>query len=189
MLKNLFLCENLLDPALSVPASHICTNLFSKLAGLLYRSSIKPVKLQEGTTTSQVGWPWSGPHTTKAASAPTRAASMSGMQCRTWSPPAPTLQPCLLTSQFWILLEKVGLAHKRNLPFSLFFLQWFISFLFINVLKCFSLVILIKMAFNISLYHRSSVQYELHRTFTASLETSSPFLFQANWKRTNRTAH
>ena len=189
MLKIFCLCENLSDPALSVPAAHICTNFFSKLAGLLYRSSIKPVKLQEGTTTSQVGWPWCGPHTTKAASAPTRAASMSGMRCRTWSPPAPTLQPCLLTSQFWILLEKVGLAHERNLPFSLFFLQWFISFLFINVFKCFSSIILIKIASNTSLYHHSSVLYEFHCTFTASLETSSPLPFQANWKRTNRTAY
>lgn len=181
--------KNLSDPTLSVPAAHIRTYLFSKLAGLLYRSSIKPVKLQEGTTTSQAGWPWSGPRTMKAASAQTRAASMSGMQCRTWSPPAPTLQPCLLTSQFWILLEKVGLAYERNLPFSLFFLQWFISFLFVNVFKCFSSIILIKIAFNTSLYHHSSVPYELHRMFIASLKTSSPFPFQANRKGTNRTAH
>lgn len=84
------------------------------LAGLLYKSSIRPVRLQEGTTTSQVGWPWSGPRTMKAASALTRAASMSGMPCRTWSPPALTLQLCLLTSQFSVLLWKVDLVHKRN---------------------------------------------------------------------------
>lgn len=85
------------------------------------------MKLPEDTTTSQGGWPWCGPPTTRAASARTRAASTSGTRCRTWSPPAPTPQPSLLTSQCSILLGKVCLAREGNLPFSLFFLAWLIS--------------------------------------------------------------
>lgn len=85
------------------------------------------MKLPGGTTTSQGGWPWCGPPTTRAASARTRAASTSGTPCRTWSPPAPTPLPSLLTSQCSILFGKVYLAHEGNLPFSLFFLAWFFS--------------------------------------------------------------
>lgn len=127
----------------SVFVAHVCTNLFSELAGLLYRSSIKPAKLQEGTTTSQVGWPWSGPRTTKAASAPTRAASTSGMRCRTWSPPAPTPQLCLLTSQFSILLfyqKKLAWLTKETSPS-----PFCSSFQFINIFKCFSSIIVVKL--------------------------------------------
>lgn len=85
------------------------------------------MKLPEDTTTSQGGWPWCGPPTTRAASARTRAASTSGTPCRTWSPPAPTPQPSLLTSQCSFLFGKVCLACGGNLPFSMFYLAWFIS--------------------------------------------------------------
>lgn len=108
-------------------SSHSCPNLSSHPTGLLYRSSTKPVKLPGGTTTSQEGWLWCGPPTTRAASALTRAASTSGTPCRTWSPPGPTPRPSLLTSQCNILFGKVCLVPEGNLPFSLFFLAWFIS--------------------------------------------------------------
>lgn len=165
-------------------------NFVPNLAGLLYKSSIRPVRLQEGTTTSQVGWPWSGPRTMKAASALTRAASMSGMPCRTWSPPALTLQLCLLTSQFSVLLWKVDLVHKRNPLLFLLFLWQLISFLYLNAFECFSSIFLVKML-SMKVLPTSPLccpSCIVSGVFTAGLETSSPFSFSDQLKGNERNA-
>ena len=68
--------------------------------GLPCRSCTRPVRWRGDTTTSRGAWRCSGPPTTRVASAPSRAASTSGMPCRTSNPRGPTPPPCLQTSEY-----------------------------------------------------------------------------------------
>lgn len=72
--------------------------LLSPSPGLPCKCFTRPVKWHGGTTTSLGEWRSSGPPTMRAASALSRAALMSGMPCRTWSPHGLTPQRCLWTS-------------------------------------------------------------------------------------------
>lgn len=170
-------------------------SLLLKFAGLPCRSSTKLVRSHGGTITSQVEWPWSGPHTMKAASVRTRVASMSGTRCRTWSRHALILQHCLLTSQFWVLFWMSSFTSEiPHFPFH--FSNSLISFWFIHIFVKFSSVISVSLTwiFPIPSPCKSIIIQREHRwgllpQWNACLDSSFNFPLQANWGGKNRAVH